>query len=81
MAHEGDPMPGERAQVAISAEEPEDEAAELRLEAATMALYVTIVLIASLSAIAHGGREDEARVISIVWGTTVGLASSTPDRT
>lgn len=48
-------------------------AAELRKEAFTMALYVAISLLAALIAIPDGAVEH-VHPVSLVWGTTVGLA-------
>lgn len=49
----------------------EGHAIELRKEASTMALYVSICLLAALIAIPDG---DSAEALTIVWGTTIGLA-------
>ncbi|MGZ6617391.1 MAG: hypothetical protein ACXVFQ_23580 [Solirubrobacteraceae bacterium] len=48
-------------------------AIELRKEAYTMGLYVAICLLGALIALPTD-QEDEAQVIAIVWGVTVGLA-------
>ena len=45
----------------------------LRKEAYTMALYVAICLLAALTAVSETDH-DQARVIGIVWGVTIGLA-------
>lgn len=42
-------------------------------EASTMALYVSIVLLAALAAVADDGH-TAIPVIPLIWGTTVGLA-------
>jgi hypothetical protein len=47
-----------------------DHHAELWREGLTMALYVTICLLAALSATG----DDEYETLAVVWGTTVGLA-------
>ena len=49
-------------------------AVELRREAATMALYVTVCLLAALTAVADRVDAGTVDVLRIVWGTTVGLA-------
>jgi hypothetical protein len=41
-------------------------------ESLTMGLYVTLSLLAVLSATAHG--EETSAVLTLVWGTTLGLA-------
>lgn len=46
---------------------------ELRKEAATMALYVAISLLAALTALPEGTREH-IPMIGLIWGTTAGLA-------
>lgn len=43
-------------------------------EAMTMAFYVTICLEAALAAIRHSGDESHVRTLSLIWGTTIGLA-------
>jgi hypothetical protein len=45
---------------------------EVRKEAYTMALYVSICLLAALTAVSH--PTDEIDAFLIVWGTTLGLA-------
>jgi hypothetical protein len=52
--------------------ESHSHAAELRKEAFTMALYVSICLLAALTAASHPTEEINAFII--VWGTTLGLA-------
>jgi hypothetical protein len=49
-------------------------AAELRKEAFTMALYISICLLAALTATSHPAEEIDAFLI--VWGTTLGLAAA-----
>ena len=59
-----------------------DEGRFLRREATTMALYVSIVLLATLSALPAGRGDGHQQVqgpvgielVAILWGTTVGLA-------
>jgi len=46
--------------------------AELLKEAFTMALYVSICLLAALTAVSH--PDEEVGAFLIVWGTTLGLA-------
>ena len=48
--------------------------AELAREAATMALYVTVCLIAVLSARRDDVSQSHVDVLGLVWGTTLGLA-------
>jgi hypothetical protein len=57
----------------VTDEHTEHDALHLRREALTMGLYVSITLLAALTATddAHGSYVD---VFAIVWGTTVGLA-------
>jgi hypothetical protein len=43
-------------------------------EAATMAFYVTICLLAALAAIRHSGDESHVETLGLIWGTTIGLA-------
>jgi hypothetical protein len=43
-------------------------------EAMTMAFYVMICLLAALAAIRHHGDESHVETLSIIWGTTIGLA-------
>jgi hypothetical protein len=49
-------------------------AVELRREASTMALYVTVCLLAALSAIAEQADAGHVDVFTVIWGTTIGLA-------
>jgi hypothetical protein len=58
----------------VEADEEAEEALELRKEALTMALYVTICLLAALSVVAEHGEGAQADTFKIVWGTTLGLA-------
>jgi hypothetical protein len=44
---------------------------QLRREAATMGLYVSIVLLAALMAV---GDQSDADELAIIWGSTLGLA-------
>jgi hypothetical protein len=56
------------------------ERAEVRREATTMVLYVSVVLLAELSALPRGDDHGVIRgpvgwkLVAICWGTTVGLA-------
>jgi hypothetical protein len=45
----------------------------IRREAVTMALYVSITLLAALTVTEDGGT-DHLPVLQVVWGTTIGLA-------
>jgi len=59
------------------ADDPNDRHAErehLVREAYTMALYVSIVLLAALAALADSSNPDGVNIVALVWGTTVGLA-------
>lgn len=47
---------------------------EVWREAITMALYVAICLLAALTAVAERADAGHARILGIVWGTTIGLA-------
>jgi hypothetical protein len=49
-------------------------AVEVRREAYTMALYVSVCLLAALSAVAERADAGHVDVLKITWGTTVGLA-------
>jgi len=55
--------------------EPDEdhEARRIRREAVTMALYVSITLLAALT-VSEGGGNDHLPVLPVVWGTTIGLA-------
>jgi len=46
----------------------------LEREAYTMALYIAIVLLAGLAALADHEEPGGLNVIALVWGTTIGLA-------
>jgi hypothetical protein len=50
------------------------ESVEIRLEASTMALYVSIVLLATLAAIDDTSDPSDVRLLEVIWGTTLGLA-------
>jgi RsiW-degrading membrane proteinase PrsW (M82 family) len=71
--------------VPVTGEREADAAADgrfLRREATTMALYVSIVLLATLAALpgGHDGEEEALHgpvgieLIAVLWGTTIGLA-------
>lgn len=47
---------------------------ELRLEASTMALYVSVVLLAALVALEDGATTGDTEMLGLIWGTTIGLA-------
>lgn len=50
-----------------------DHALHIRREAVTMALYVSITLLAALTVTEDGGTAH-LPVLEVVWGTTIGLA-------
>ena len=54
--------------------ESQENARELRKEAFTMALYVSVCLLAALTALSEHADREVAEVMGIVWGTTIGLA-------
>jgi hypothetical protein len=47
---------------------------ELTLEVSTMALYVSVVLFATLVALEDGATTGDAEILGLIWGTTIGLA-------
>jgi hypothetical protein len=47
---------------------------ELTLEASTMALYVSVVLLAALVALEDGVTTADREMLGLIWGTTIGLA-------
>lgn len=47
---------------------------ELRKEALTMALYVSVCLLAALAALDESADQGQVEMMGLVWGTTVGLA-------
>ena len=49
-------------------------AVEVRRDAYTMAFYVSVCLLAALSAVAERADAGQVDVFKITWGTTVGLA-------
>lgn len=51
-----------------------ERSAELRREAYTMALYVSVCLLAALTAVEERADAGHVDVLVLVWGTTVGLA-------
>lgn len=61
-------------EAAASGASADPHAVELRREAATMALYVAICLLAALSAVAERADAGHVDVLAIIWGTTIGLA-------
>lgn len=54
--------------------EDEPGRSELIKEAATMALYVAICLLAALTVASHTELEHRSTTFKLVWGTTLGLA-------
>ena len=52
----------------------EEHSIELRKEAYAMALYVSIVLLASLTLLRESEHASQSDILTIIWGTTVGLA-------
>jgi hypothetical protein len=59
----------------VSVSEGRGHAVELRKEAYTMALYVSICLLAALIALPES-QVTRGQVIGIIWGVTVGLAAA-----
>jgi len=59
-------------QIDDDAIESSDAHMELRREAYEMALYVSICLLAALTAVSDAAT-SELKVVEIVWGTTIGL--------
>jgi hypothetical protein len=57
-----------------SADRSAERSAELRREAYTMALYVSVCLLAALTAVEERADPEHVDVLVLVWGTTVGLA-------
>lgn len=47
---------------------------EIRVEASTMALYVAVVLLATLALMDGRDLDHQPRVLVVVWGTSIGLA-------
>ena len=47
---------------------------ELTLEISTMALYVSVVLFATLVALEDGATTGDGEILGLIWGTTIGLA-------
>lgn len=52
----------------------EDRGVDLKLEASTMALYVSVVLLAALVAFRDSTTTDQDELLGVIWGTTLGLA-------
>jgi hypothetical protein len=52
----------------------EDHSTELVKEGSTMALYVAICLLATLTALPDTTLHDTADLLGLIWGTTIGLA-------
>jgi hypothetical protein len=51
-----------------------DHRTELALEASTMALYVSVVLLAALVALEDTATTSAREMLGLIWGTTLGLA-------
>jgi hypothetical protein len=51
-----------------------DHRNELRLEVSTMALYVSVVLLAALVALEDGATTGDREMLGLIWGTTIGRA-------
>lgn len=47
---------------------------EAMLEASTMALYVSVVLLAALVALRDSTEASQTELLEVIWGTTLGLA-------
>ena len=62
------PLTGRRGRVEST------ERVDLRLEASTMALYVSVVLLATLAAIDDTSNPSDVKLVEVIWGTTLGLA-------
>lgn len=60
--------------MAIRTRSPEHQVHELRREGATMALYVSIVLLAELAALPPEHLPKAWGIVALIWGTTIGLA-------
>lgn len=60
--------------MAAPVREHEHQVRELRREAATMALYVSVVLLAELAALPTEHKPQGWGIVALVWGTTIGLA-------
>jgi hypothetical protein len=58
----------------IAVEPQAEHQRELVKEAATMALYVAICLLAALTVLSHSELEAGNTVFRVIWGTTLGLA-------
>jgi hypothetical protein len=54
----------------------ETHSVEVQREAATMALYVTVCLLAALAAVGDGPASEHQNALKIIWGTTLGLAAA-----
>ena len=51
-----------------------DHQTELQLEVSTMALYVSVVLLAALVALEDSATTGDREMLGLIWGTTIGLA-------
>ncbi|MFZ0323628.1 MAG: hypothetical protein WAN48_05785 [Actinomycetes bacterium] len=56
------------------AEPRQRQQVETRLEASTMALYVSVVLLAALVALRGSPNPTQRVLLEVIWGTTLGLA-------
>ncbi len=50
------------------------ERVDMSLEASTMVLYVSVVLLATLAAIDDTSDASDVKLLEVIWGTTLGLA-------
>jgi uncharacterized membrane protein len=62
------------ADTGLHARTPEHQRIELRREAGTNALYVSVVLLAELAALPQDHIPKGWAMIALIWGTTLGLA-------
>lgn len=51
-----------------------DHREEIVKEAATMALYVAVCLLAALAVASEADLDHRPKILAVVWGTTIGLA-------
>ena len=59
---------------ALDGKGAQTDRADYNLEASTMALYVSVVLLATLAAIHNTTNPHAVNLLEIIWATTVGLA-------
>jgi hypothetical protein len=55
-------------------DEDDERRVEMSLESSTMALYVSVVLLAELVAIKDAAARGDSEMLGVIWGTTLGLA-------